>query len=82
MSPPEPAQVIRPAYQQRVVDEMLQLRERYEKLTAFIQSGAQFERLDAVEQKRMRVQASAMYIYGETLNERIHAFRLTTPTER
>lgn len=61
------------SHQQRVVAERDELAERLGKLLAFFQT-AQFDRLDAAEQSRMRNQARFMDGYLAVLEDRIKAF--------
>lgn len=64
---------MRPAYQQRVLEECEELRGRMDRLEAFILSAA-FEKVEAAEQDRMRRQFAAMATYLGVLTERINAF--------
>lgn len=65
-------------FQQRVVEEREDLRERTEKLLAFIDSPA-FAKVGRSEQHRMRLQASSMTEYGNVLADRIAHF--TSPDD-
>jgi hypothetical protein len=60
-------------YQQRVVDEKIQLDERLEKLREFMK-GNFFKKVKEEEQKRMMRQEASMDIYSDVLGERIAAF--------
>ena len=60
-------------YQQRVVDEKLELDGRLERLTAFTESEG-FRKVDIGERSRMLHQAIAMETYSKILSERIDAF--------
>ena len=62
-----------PDWQQRVVDERDQLKERLEKLRAFFKT-AQFEKLDEDGQRVMRQQAVFMGEYLSILDYRISKF--------
>lgn len=60
-------------YQERVIQEKLELDERRAKLLAFIFS-TQFVALPAGERSRLNLQRSAMDDYSRILGERIAAF--------
>ncbi len=60
-------------YQQRVLEESVQLSERAVKLGTFINSPA-FDQLDKYEQRRLLVQSVHMLHYLEVLRQRIEAF--------
>lgn len=61
------------AYQQRVIDEKMELDSKLEKLNAFFATEI-FNRLLDEEKDRMRRQAMAMLAYSGILDERIKAF--------
>lgn len=61
-------------FQQRVVDEYLQLEEKLHKLTLFFDTDI-FSRLDDEEKIRMRKQADIMKQYYLVLQDRIDAFK-------
>lgn len=61
-------------HQQRVIDEKTELDDKARKLSAFIGENALFEKLDAAEQERMKVQNDLMWQYSEVLGQRIAAF--------
>lgn len=63
-----------PAHQQRVVAEFVQLKNRLEKLLAFL-TGALVKTLEPAEQGRLQRQAQLMSSYLEVLNDRIQAFQ-------
>ena len=60
-------------YQQRVVDEKIELDERREKLGAF-KNTKLFSELPWQEQERLNTQAHIMTIYSAILGARIAAF--------
>ena len=60
-------------YQNRVVDEAADLRDRIQKLSAFILTGA-FSGVAVEEQSRMRIQLSVMQALLLVLNERLAYF--------
>lgn len=62
-------------HQQRVLAEAVDLDERLQKLSAFIDSEA-FQGVDADEQARLTTQAGAMASYLAVLQERIGAFSI------
>lgn len=62
------------AYQQRVVDELIELNRRAINLTIFRNSDS-FNQLDSEEQKRLIKQLDIMQSYREILNERINNFK-------
>lgn len=64
-----------PEYQQRVIDEKNELDDKATKLSAFIGKSPLFEKLDAGEQERMKVQNDLMWQYSEVLGQRIAAFK-------
>lgn len=64
-------------YQQRVVNEQLELFERYSKLLEFM-NGSVFADLPDEEKLRLRMQSSIMHAYDDVLRARIAAF---TPKE-
>lgn len=61
-------------HQQRVIDEKTELDDKAKKLSAFIGENPLFEKLDAAEQERMKVQNDLMWQYSEVLGQRIAAF--------
>lgn len=61
-------------YQERVVAEREELKERLSKLRTFMGSE-QYDLLDASERDRLFRQAAHMAGYGRVLGERIAAFR-------
>lgn len=61
-------------WQQRVVNEQKELKEKLDKLTAFINSD-QFYKLDFDECYRLRQQHYFMFFYNEVLESRIRAFK-------
>ena len=63
----------RPDYQQRVIDEREELRERSDRLDAFI-ARPTFTNIDANERERMTRQARIQRDLISVLNERIEAF--------
>jgi hypothetical protein len=65
---------MKPAYQERVIAELEELKERGIKLFAFMASEA-FSALPADEQERMRRQAGIMAQYADVLEERIDHFK-------
>ena len=62
-------------HQQRVVQERLELKDRLDKLLAFIDSNPTFKTLDAAEQGRLTRQNNAMVEYLHCLEERIAAWQ-------
>lgn len=60
-------------YQQRVVDEKVELDEKQEKLLAFFNTDL-FRGLDQAEKDRLRTQHGVMGVYSEILHQRISAF--------
>ena len=61
-------------HQQRVIDEKAELDDNATKLSAFIGENPLFEKLDAAERERMKVQNDLMWQYSEVLGQRIAAF--------
>lgn len=61
-------------YQERVIDEKVDLDARREKLTAFIDENPMFDALPEDEQKRLERQALIMAEYSAILGARIEAF--------
>lgn len=61
-------------HQQRVVDEMVELDDRRQKLNGFILTNPTFKTLADAEQDRMKRQYHAMSQYSDVLGERIAAF--------
>ena len=62
------------AYQQRTVDELIELNRRAINLTIFRNSDS-FNQVDSEEQKRLIKQLDIMQSYREILNERIDNFK-------
>jgi hypothetical protein len=62
------------AYQQRVVDELIELNSKAINLTIFRNSDS-FNQVDSEEQKRLIKQLDIMQSYREILNERINNFK-------
>lgn len=60
-------------HQQRVMDEKTELDTKLEKLQSFFSTEI-FLTVDAAEQSRLRLQAKAMDVYSEILQQRINAF--------
>ena len=60
-------------YQERVIEEKMELDEKIVKLLAFIE-GPLFSALSDDERRRMHRQLRAMGDYSDALNERIAAF--------
>lgn len=65
-------------HQQRMIGEYEQLRDKADKLTAFIETD-KFKSLPALDQELMTAQRGAMVEYGEILHERIALFYPDTP---
>ena len=61
------------AYQERVVEELMQLTERYEKLRVFLESE-KFNDVVKEEQHRMHMQLQAMGTYKTILEQRVGYF--------
>jgi len=61
-------------YQQRVVDEKSELDKKLCALGEFIEGNGIFEKLDAAEQCRLRMQRCVMQSYSQILGERIAVF--------
>lgn len=61
-------------HQQRVIDEAAELKDRFQKLNAFIDSNPIFKTLAPEEQSDMRSQVSHMESYWECLDRRIKRF--------
>ena len=61
-------------YQQRIVDELIELNRRAINLTIFRNSDS-FNQVDSGEQKRLIKQLDIMQSYREILNERINNFK-------
>lgn len=64
----------RPAYQQRVIDELEELSERLLKLKAFLDGSDACVKLDPVERSRLMRQFRIMEDYQDVLTERVAAF--------
>lgn len=62
-----------PAHQQRIIAEQVELGDKLNKLTTFLDTD-RFKGLDPAEQDRMHAQANAMERYFGVLNDRIAAF--------
>lgn len=60
-------------FQQRVIDERLELNNRRNKLIAFIETLA-FQQLPPADRRRLQQQEYVMGLYSEILGERISAF--------
>ena len=73
--PVEPCAVKVLPHQQRVLAEAVELDERLQKLSAFI-DGEAFKGIDVDEQARLTAQAGAMASYLAVLQERIGAFSI------
>jgi hypothetical protein len=61
-------------YQQRVVEEKVELDKKAKALSDFIGLNPTFETIDAAEQERMKEQCEVMWQYSEILGARIAAF--------
>jgi hypothetical protein len=61
-------------YQQRVVDEKVELDKKANALSDFIGNSPIFETLDAAEQERLKEQNDVMWQYSEILGARVAAF--------
>ena len=61
-------------HQQRVIDEAAELKERFQKLDAFIEKNPVFATLSPEEQSDLRSQESHMESYWECLQRRIARF--------
>ncbi len=61
-------------HQQRVVDEAAELLDRLNKLRAFIESNAMFQKLPYDEQGRLKIQRFIMQEYHGVLMDRIDNF--------
>jgi hypothetical protein len=61
-------------FQQRVIEERRELRDKLDKLNEFVET-AMFNKLPHVEKGRMLRQRSLMADYAEVLDERIANFR-------
>lgn len=64
---------VRPAWQQRVIDEKAQLDERTEKLTAFLGTRAYAELAD-IDRELLLCQRMHMRAYSSFLSQRIERF--------
>jgi hypothetical protein len=62
-------------HQVRVVEELDQLRDRLNKINAFIATGYQFLNLDTAEQSLLREQAAYMTCYVNVLERRVDSFK-------
>ena len=60
-------------HQKRVIEEKAELDEKLGRLKEFFTTDT-FNNVDAVEQQRLRRQASVMNIYSDVLGERVSAF--------
>jgi hypothetical protein len=69
------AEVVYADYQQRVIEEMEELRKKLNKLELFIANNAIFPTLPADEQERLTRQGRIMDMYLEVLTQRIENFR-------
>jgi hypothetical protein len=63
-------------YQQRVIDEHLELGVKANALSKFIGFNPAFDTLDPEEQERLKVQNDLMWQYFEVLGARISAFKI------
>ena len=63
-------------YQERVVDEKIELDKKARALSEFIGNNQSFKKLPEDEQDRMKEQCVAMWLYSEILGHRIAAFKL------
>lgn len=61
-------------HQQRVVDELSELKDKTSKLGAFILDNPIYLKLDTEDQKDMQTQFDAMCIYCDALERRISRF--------
>lgn len=61
-------------HQQRVVDEANELKNKCEKLSAFIEQSPVFAGLDTTQKGLLKAQAGAMCSYLQILNLRISSF--------
>ncbi|MCT4181920.1 hypothetical protein KRE40_03610 [Elizabethkingia meningoseptica] len=61
-------------HQQRVVDELNEVRERHSKLGAFILDNPIYLSLPKEEKKDLKIQCNAMAIYVDTLERRVSRF--------
>lgn len=61
-------------HQQRVVDELKELKDKRTKLLAFIQESEQFKTLDQVDKDLLTEQYEAMVWYDVILTKRIERF--------
>lgn len=61
-------------WQQRVVDEQLQLAVKIEALEKFLTTPSQIDRLDTVNQRLLNEQLAAMHTYNNILRNRINRF--------
>jgi hypothetical protein len=66
-------------HQERVVKELEELRDKRDKLNAFIQSSPIFDTLPDVERSRLHHQLCIMSDYCLVLGERIDAFPASVP---
>jgi hypothetical protein len=62
-------------HEQRVLDELMALVEKWEKLRIFIESNTAFRNLPPEERARLERQEQYMCLYVRVLNERIGAFK-------
>ncbi len=69
-------------FQQRVVDEKIDLDAKHAALDAFIKAGETFLTLDGAEQTRLVEQRFHMSKYSEVLGQRIAAFVELTPAPK
>jgi len=61
-------------FQQRVIDEKIELDEKLVKLKRFLGGSIMVSSLPEEEQARLRIQVLVMTIYSDTLGARIKAF--------
>lgn len=72
---PAPLHTSTPPHQVRAMEELLELNQRLDKLTSFIEGkGVVYLTLDKEEQERLRKQAEAMAAYQKILADRIAHF--------
>ncbi len=62
-------------YQQRVVDEKIELDKKANALSQFIGADPRFDDIDPIDQELMKEQCEAMWLYSEILGKRIFRFK-------
>ena len=62
-------------FQQRVTNELSELKNKTDMLNDFVGYNPEFLKIDKDEQERLRLQLDIMWQYVEILRERIAAFR-------